>query len=91
VAIDRTAAPHLFRALRNPNYLGTAPIGSLITGVAAERIGAPRTIMMGGVACAIAGAWFYSSLPTLRDIVHPIYAERGLLVMPDADSGSKTL
>ncbi|MBA3271885.1 MAG: MFS transporter [Acidobacteria bacterium] len=72
-------------------FLGTAPIGSLIAGVAAERIGAPRTIMMGGVACAIAGAWFYSSLPTLRDIVHPIYAERGLLVMPDADSGSKTL
>lgn len=72
-------------------FLGTAPIGSLIAGFAAERIGAPRTIMIGGLACAMAGLWFYSSLPKLRDIVHPIYAERGLLVIPDADSGAKTL
>jgi MFS family permease len=72
-------------------FLGTAPIGSLIAGFAAERIGAPATIMAGGAACAAAGVWFRSQLPRLRTIVHPIYAERGLLVIPDADSGAKTL
>ncbi|HET7024620.1 MAG TPA: MFS transporter, partial [Gemmatimonadales bacterium] len=33
------------------SFLGTAPIGSLIGGVVADRIGAPETILLGGVAC----------------------------------------
>jgi MFS family permease len=73
------------------SFLGTAPIGSLLAGLAAERIGAPATIMSGGAACLVAGIWFHSSLPRLRSIVWPMYAERGLLVMPDADTGAKTL
>jgi MFS family permease len=73
------------------SFLGTAPIGSLFAGMAAERIGAPATIAIGGAACFIGGAWFYSRLPQLRALIHPVYAERGLLVAPDADSGGKTL
>jgi MFS family permease len=73
------------------SFLGTAPIGSLLAGFAAERIGAPATIVAGGVSCVAAGVWFHTRLPKLRAIVRPIYAERGLLVMPDADSGAKTL
>jgi MFS family permease len=72
-------------------FLGTAPVGSLIAGLVAERIGAPATILAGGSACVLSGVWFRSSLPRLRQIVHPIYVERGLLVMPDADTGAKTL
>lgn len=72
-------------------FLGTAPIGSLIAGMAAERIGAPTTIALGGAACLAGGAWFYSTLPRLRELMRPVYAERGLLVVPDADVGSKTL
>jgi MFS family permease len=72
-------------------FLGTSPIGSLFAGLAAERIGAPSTIALGGTACLIGGAWFYSTLPRLRALIRPVYAERGLLVVPDADSGTKTL
>jgi MFS family permease len=72
-------------------FLGTAPIGSLLAGLAAERIGAPATILAGGSACVLAGVWFRSALPRLREIVYPIYVERGLLVIPDADTGAKTL
>ena len=32
-------------------FLGTAPIGSLLAGVLADRIGEPATIVVGGVAC----------------------------------------
>jgi hypothetical protein len=32
---------------------GMAPLGALTAGAAAERIGAPRTVAIGGVACAI--------------------------------------
>jgi MFS family permease len=72
-------------------FLGTSPIGSLFAGLAAERIGAPATIAIGGAACLIGGAWFYTTLPRLRQLIRPIYAERGLLVVPDADTGAKTL
>jgi MFS family permease len=73
------------------SFLGTAPVGSLAAGFAAERIGAPLTIAIGGVACLCGGVWFYSTLPRLRALIRPVYAERGLLVVPDADVGSKTL
>jgi MFS family permease len=72
-------------------FLGTAPIGSLLAGVAAERIGAPLTIAIGGAACLAGGAWFYATLPRLRALIRPVYAERGLLVVPDADAGTKSL
>lgn len=72
-------------------FLGTAPIGSLIAGVAAERIGVTRTIAAGGVACLAGGIWFYVNLPKFRELVRPIYIEKGLLSVPDADTGQKTL
>ena len=72
-------------------FLGTAPIGSLLAGVAAERIGARATIALGGAACLLFGLWFFTTLPRLRTLIRPVYAERGLLVVPDADSGAKTL
>ena len=72
-------------------FLGTAPIGSLIAGLAAERIGVTRTIAAGGVACLAGGVWFYVNLPKFRELVRPIYIERGLLAVPDADTGAKTL
>jgi MFS family permease len=73
------------------SFLGTAPIGSLIAGTVAERIGAPATIMAGGICCIASGAWFFSNLPYIRAVVRPIYVQKGLLVIPDADPGTKTL
>lgn len=60
-------------------FLGTAPIGSLLAGVAADRIGAPMTILLGGVACIAAGIWFALRLPALRATLRPIYVEKGIL------------
>lgn len=60
-------------------FLGTAPIGSLIAGVAADRIGEPYTVLLGGLLCMAAAAWFMSKLPVLREAVRPIYIERGIL------------
>jgi MFS family permease len=60
-------------------FLGTAPLGSLLAGIAANRIGAPMTILLGGVACIGGGTWFSVRLPTLRAILRPIYVEKGIL------------
>ncbi|HEY4216097.1 MAG TPA: MFS transporter [Gemmatimonadaceae bacterium] len=62
-------------------FLGTAPIGSLLAGLLADRIGAEHTIMLGGAACVLAGGWFASRLPSLREHVRPIYIKRGILPM----------
>jgi len=42
--------------------LGTLPIGSLLAGAVADRVGAPLTIGVGGVVCLVAGARFMSGI-----------------------------
>ena len=59
--------------------LGTMPIGSLVAGILADRIGAPRTILIGAVVCILAGLWFAFRRPRLVEHVRPIYIERGIL------------
>lgn len=69
-------------------FLGTAPLGSLLAGVVASRIGVPHTILIGGAACVAGAAWFASRLPVLRDAIRPIYVERGIIgAAPEAPDG----
>jgi MFS family permease len=66
------------------SFLGTAPLGSLLAGVLADRIGEPVTIVVGGVACLLGSAWFTTRLPGLRELVRPLYIQRGILPGPAA-------
>jgi hypothetical protein len=72
-------------------FFGTVPIGSLLAGVVADAIGSPATVRLGGIVCLMAGVWFGARLPSLRQLVRPIYIERGILPAPASDSGAKTL
>lgn len=72
-------------------FFGSAPIGSLLAGVGADRVGAQWTIAGCGCVCVLAGIWFARQLPALRTLVRPIYVERGVLPVSAVDSGSKTL
>lgn len=63
-------------------FLGTAPIGSLLAGTVAARIGSEYTILFGGAVSVAAGIWFASRLPTLRVVMHPIYIARGVMPAP---------
>jgi MFS family permease len=60
-------------------FLGTAPIGSLLAGTVAGRIGATWTIGLGGLACIAAALAFGRRLPVLRRMVRPIYQRLGIL------------
>ena len=60
-------------------FLGTAPIGSLLAGLLAERIGEQTTVIVGGVACIAVGLWFRSNLQKMRELVRPIYMKRGII------------
>jgi MFS family permease len=72
-------------------FFGTAPVGSLLAGLAADRIGVQWTIAACGAVCMLSGVWFGYRLPSLRVLVRPIYIARGILPVPAVDSGAKTL
>ena len=47
-------------------FMGLAPIGALLGGALADRLGAPLTVAIGGLA-AVAGAWWFGvQLPKIR-------------------------
>ncbi len=72
-------------------FLGTAPLGSLLAGFAADHIGPTKTVTLGGVACALAAVVFAARLPRLRVHVRPIYVERGILAAAEIEGGTKSL
>ena len=60
-------------------FQGMAPFGSLLAGSLAARFGAPVTVTVSGVACALGSVWFASRLPQIRQIVRPIYVRLGIV------------
>ncbi|HEV3058559.1 MAG TPA: MFS transporter [Vicinamibacterales bacterium] len=66
-------------------FFGGAPFGSLLAGILARGIGAPRTVIVTGAFC-IAGAWWFTlELPHIRAIMRPIYQKMGLLPARDVN------
>jgi MFS family permease len=60
-------------------FMGMAPIGSLIAGWLAARIGSPVTVRLGGLTCIAGAVAFAVVRPRLRQFVIPIYIRRGIL------------
>lgn len=60
-------------------FMGMMPIGSLIAGALADRIGTPNTFIVSGVTCAAGAVWFAGQLGAWREHAHPVYARRGLM------------
>jgi len=61
------------------SFQGIAPFGSLFAGAVASRIGAPHTLMIGGLLCVFGAALFAMQLPAMRKLIRPIYIERGII------------
>jgi MFS family permease len=47
-------------------FMGMAPIGALLGGAMAERLGAPATVAIGGLASLLGAGWFAMQLPKIR-------------------------
>jgi len=60
-------------------FMGMVPFGSLLAGSLADMIGAPKTVMVGGIACIVGSIMFAKKLPLLRRMVRPIYIKKGIL------------
>jgi MFS family permease len=60
-------------------FVGMAPFGSLLAGTLAHAIGAPRTVIISGVACIVGAVWFWSRMPAIRTDMRPIYQRLGIV------------
>ncbi len=69
-------------------FMGTAPFGSLLAGGLASRLGAPNTLMIGGIFCILGAIVFARKLPELRKKVRPIYVRLGII--SEVASGIRT-
>ena len=58
--------------------MGISPIGNLIAGTMASKIGIPVTLIISGIITILAGFWFLYNRNTLRNQLRPIYVEKGL-------------
>jgi MFS family permease len=59
-------------------FMGMAPFGALWAGWVAERIGAPHTVAIGGVACVGGALIFGVRLPSLRGEARALIVAQGL-------------
>jgi len=60
-------------------FVGMAPFGSLMAGGLGHAIGAPRTVIISGVACIAGSLWFWSRIKLIRKDMRPIYEQLGIL------------
>ena len=61
-------------------FFGTMPFGSLLGGSLAHLIGAPETIMIGGISCILGSFLFATKLSSFRRLIHPIYVKKGIIL-----------
>jgi len=66
------------------SFLGMSPIGALAAGWAADRIGPPLTLAIGGAIALAAAGLFWLMLPAIRREIRPVYERFGIA----AKSGS---
>jgi MFS family permease len=66
-------------------FMGMSPIGALVAGVLADRIGAPATVALGGVIALGASIVFALRLPALRPEVRRLILAQQMVAGHPAD------
>jgi MFS family permease len=69
-------------------FMGTAPFGSLMAGASANYIGAPNTLIIGGICCIIGALFFARKLPELKLLIRPVYMKLGII--PEVAAGIRS-
>lgn len=66
-------------------FMGTVPLGNLLTGVLSDLIGVPYTILFGGVSCIIGAILFAFKLPIIRKYARPIYIQKEIISIEEEE------
>jgi MFS family permease len=67
-------------ALYSMMFIGMAPVGALLGGALASKIGAPWTVAIGGAACLVGGAVFARQLPSIRGEARELIRAQGIFL-----------
>ncbi len=65
------------------SFLGVAPVGALLAGMLAERIGPPATLALGGAIALIAAFVYWTKLAEIRNAIRPVYQKLGIVPRTD--------
>lgn len=60
-------------------FISMVTFGNLLAGTLASHIGAPNTLVLGGLICIAGSLIFIRQLPALRQCIRPIYRRIGIL------------
>ncbi len=60
-------------------FMGMMPLGSLLAGAMAVRLGASNTLIISGSCCIIASVVFVFKIPSLKKTLQPIYVKMGIM------------
>jgi MFS family permease len=71
-------------------FLGMSPLGSLLAGWVADRIGAPATVAIGGFAALAGGLTFARMWPAMRGPARELVAAQGMIAPAPAQDTSTT-
>jgi MFS family permease len=67
-------------------FLGMSPLGSLVAGALAQRIGAPVTVAMGGLVACLGGMIFMRKWPDMRGPARELLTAQGMIsAVPQTD------
>ena len=72
-------------ALYSMMFMGMAPFGAFFAGAIAQKIGAPWTIAVGGIACIAGAAVFSSKLSSFRAEARELIIAQGMTGGAPAD------
>ena len=64
-------------------FMGTVPLGNLLTGVMSDLIGVSYTILFGGVCCIIGAIFFAMKLPIIRKYSRPVYIQKEIILIEE--------
>jgi MFS family permease len=64
-------------------FMGTVPLGNLMTGVLSDLVGVTYTIILGGICCILGAAYFAFKLPVVRKYARPIYIRKEIIILDE--------
>jgi len=64
-------------------FMGTVPLGNLLSGSLSDLVGVPNTLLYGGICCIIGAIIFAIKLPKLRKLVRPIYIRKEIITIEE--------
>ncbi|AVZ30958.1 MFS transporter [Nodularia spumigena] len=68
-------------SLYTMSFLGILPLGHLLGGFLANRIGAPNTLAIDGIVCILGSILFYRKLPVLKQTIRAVYEQKNIVLI----------